>query len=210
MNTPWILPWENRRILQKSGRSKVYSPSTAKSSYLERTRGLRTVSDILSMHIIYKKEERSGYPSVKNWEDSPQAPVQVQEGASWHPWTLQVEEGMLCTHLKPVFLRFSSQPHHVFNMLKKYVRAEQKDRQHTLKHFEHVRMVDPKKAAQIRSQVSSECGNLLPLALHGCCFFHWWEDVYLPPEHPLEVLCPLGKSSLMSETLKATLMAAIL
>ncbi|KAF6384361.1 amyloid beta precursor protein [Rhinolophus ferrumequinum] len=38
-------------------------------------------------------------------------------------------------------------------MLKKYVRAEQKDRQHTLKHFEHVRMVDPKKAAQIRSQV---------------------------------------------------------
>ncbi|XP_053561975.1 amyloid-beta precursor protein isoform X2 [Bombina bombina] len=44
-------------------------------------------------------------------------------------------------------------PHHVYNMLRKYVRAEQKDRQHTLKHFEHVRMVDPKKAAQIRSQV---------------------------------------------------------
>ncbi|XP_061483867.1 amyloid-beta precursor protein isoform X6 [Rhineura floridana] len=44
-------------------------------------------------------------------------------------------------------------PRHVFNMLKKYVRAEQKDRQHTLKHFEHVRMVDPKKATQIRSQV---------------------------------------------------------
>ncbi|CAH2219333.1 amyloid-beta A4 isoform X6 [Pelobates cultripes] len=44
-------------------------------------------------------------------------------------------------------------PRHVFNMLRKYVRAEQKDRQHTLKHFEHVRMVDPKKAAQIRSQV---------------------------------------------------------
>ncbi|XP_040279140.1 amyloid-beta precursor protein isoform X2 [Bufo bufo] len=44
-------------------------------------------------------------------------------------------------------------PRHVLNMLKKYVRAEQKDRQHTLKHFEHVRMVDPKKAAQIRSQV---------------------------------------------------------
>ncbi|XP_030060134.1 amyloid-beta precursor protein isoform X2 [Microcaecilia unicolor] len=44
-------------------------------------------------------------------------------------------------------------PRHVFSTLKKYVRAEQKDRQHTLKHFEHVRMVDPKKAAQIRSQV---------------------------------------------------------
>lgn len=47
----------------------------------------------------------------------------------------------------------SWQPRHVFSLLKKYVRAEQKDRQHTLKHFEHVRMVDPKKAAQIRPQV---------------------------------------------------------
>uniref|UniRef100_A0A7N6AJ93 Amyloid-beta A4 protein n=1 Tax=Anabas testudineus TaxID=64144 RepID=A0A7N6AJ93_ANATE len=44
-------------------------------------------------------------------------------------------------------------PRHVFSLLKKYVRAEEKDRQHTLKHFEHVRMVDPKKAAQIRPQV---------------------------------------------------------
>ncbi|XP_054915529.1 amyloid beta (A4) precursor protein a isoform X1 [Poeciliopsis prolifica] len=44
-------------------------------------------------------------------------------------------------------------PRHVFSLLKKYVRAEQKDRQHTLKHFEHVRIVDPKKAAQIRPQV---------------------------------------------------------
>ncbi len=48
------------------------------------------------------------------------------------------------------------QPRHVFSLLKKYVRAEQKDRQHTLKHFEHVRMVDPKKAAQIRPQVASD------------------------------------------------------
>ncbi|XP_058642328.1 amyloid beta (A4) precursor protein b isoform X2 [Onychostoma macrolepis] len=38
----------------------------------------------------------------------------------------------------------------VLNLLKKYIRAEQKDRQHTLKHFEHVREVDPKKASQIR------------------------------------------------------------
>ncbi|XP_072369248.1 amyloid-beta precursor protein-like isoform X1 [Scyliorhinus torazame] len=44
-------------------------------------------------------------------------------------------------------------PRHVLSALKKYIRAEQKDRQHTLKHFEHVRMVDPKKAAQIKSQV---------------------------------------------------------
>ncbi|MED6286227.1 hypothetical protein CHARACLAT_003676 [Characodon lateralis] len=44
-------------------------------------------------------------------------------------------------------------PRQVLSLLKKYVRAEQKDRQHTLKHYEHVRTVDPKKAAQIRLQV---------------------------------------------------------
>ncbi|KAM6934246.1 LOW QUALITY PROTEIN: amyloid-beta A4 protein-like [Xenentodon cancila] len=44
-------------------------------------------------------------------------------------------------------------PRQVLSLLKKYVRAEQKDKQHTLKHYEHVRAVDPKKAAQIRPQV---------------------------------------------------------
>uniref|UniRef100_A0A3P9D6Z1 Amyloid-beta A4 protein n=1 Tax=Maylandia zebra TaxID=106582 RepID=A0A3P9D6Z1_9CICH len=44
-------------------------------------------------------------------------------------------------------------PRQVLSLLKKYIRAEQKDRQHTLKHYEHVRTVDPKKAAQIRPQV---------------------------------------------------------
>ncbi|XP_061924931.1 amyloid-beta A4 protein-like isoform X2 [Entelurus aequoreus] len=44
-------------------------------------------------------------------------------------------------------------PRQVLSLLKKYVRAEQKDRQHTVKHYEHVRTVDPKKAAQIRPQV---------------------------------------------------------
>ncbi|KAL0963446.1 hypothetical protein UPYG_G00306500 [Umbra pygmaea] len=44
-------------------------------------------------------------------------------------------------------------PRQVLSLLKKYVRTEQKDRQHTLKHYEHVRMVEPKKAAQIRPQV---------------------------------------------------------
>ncbi|XP_075870678.1 amyloid-beta A4 protein-like isoform X2 [Nelusetta ayraudi] len=44
-------------------------------------------------------------------------------------------------------------PRQVLSLLKKYVRAEQKDRQHTMKHYEHVRTVDPKKAAQIRPQV---------------------------------------------------------
>ncbi|XP_072300761.1 amyloid beta (A4) precursor protein b isoform X2 [Eucyclogobius newberryi] len=44
-------------------------------------------------------------------------------------------------------------PRQVLSLLKKYIRAEQKDRQHTLKHYEHVFTVDPKKAAQIRPQV---------------------------------------------------------
>lgn len=46
------------------------------------------------------------------------------------------------------------QARQVLSLLRKYVRAEQKDRQHTLKHYEHVRTVDPKKAAQIRPQVN--------------------------------------------------------
>ncbi|MBN3320002.1 A4 protein, partial [Atractosteus spatula] len=58
-----------------------------------------------------------------------------------------------CSHRALSSLPPHLQPRHVFSLLKKYVRAEQKDRQHTLKHFEHVRMVDPKKAAQIRPQV---------------------------------------------------------
>ncbi|XP_035378955.1 amyloid beta (A4) precursor protein b isoform X3 [Electrophorus electricus] len=44
-------------------------------------------------------------------------------------------------------------PRQVFGLFKKYVRAEQKDMQHALKHFEHVRKVDPKKASQIRPQM---------------------------------------------------------
>uniref|UniRef100_A0AAY4CIE1 Amyloid-beta A4 protein n=1 Tax=Denticeps clupeoides TaxID=299321 RepID=A0AAY4CIE1_9TELE len=44
-------------------------------------------------------------------------------------------------------------PRQVLSLLKKYIRAEQKDRQHALKHYEHVSMVDPKKAAHIRPQV---------------------------------------------------------
>lgn len=49
--------------------------------------------------------------------------------------------------------RCHAQARQVLSLLKKYVRAEQKDRQHTLKHYEHVHTVDPKKAAQIRPEV---------------------------------------------------------
>ncbi len=58
--------------------------------------------------------------------------------------------------------RLYIQTRQVLSLLKKYIRAEQKDRQHTLKHFEHVREVDPKKASQIRPFVSlSSCSLLL-------------------------------------------------
>lgn len=100
---------------------------------------------------------------------------------------------------------FPPQPHHVFNMLKKYVRAEQKDRQHTLKHFEHVRMVDPKKAAQIRSQVSSEHEDLLQLVQSGAAassvdgkMFTSLKSTYAGAVGPLW-------QEFMSETLKANL-----
>ncbi|XP_078061238.1 amyloid beta precursor like protein 2 isoform X4 [Mustelus asterias] len=44
-------------------------------------------------------------------------------------------------------------PHRILQALKRYIRAEQKDRQHTLRHYQHVMAVDPEKAAQMKSQV---------------------------------------------------------
>ncbi|XP_042199840.1 amyloid-like protein 2 isoform X3 [Callorhinchus milii] len=43
--------------------------------------------------------------------------------------------------------------HRILQALKRYVRAEQKDRQHTMRHYQHVMAVDPEKAAQMKSQV---------------------------------------------------------
>ncbi|XP_077314008.1 amyloid beta precursor like protein 2 isoform X5 [Lithobates pipiens] len=45
------------------------------------------------------------------------------------------------------------QPHRILQALKKYVRAENKDKLHTIRHYEHVLTVDPEKAAQMKSQV---------------------------------------------------------
>lgn len=71
-------------------------------------------------------------------------------------YTLHIHNASL-TVIVPtnIIKRCHLQPRQVLSLLKKYVRAEQKDRQHTLKHYEHVRTVDPKKAAQIRPQVNS-------------------------------------------------------
>ncbi|NXR98770.1 APLP2 protein, partial [Oxylabes madagascariensis] len=43
-------------------------------------------------------------------------------------------------------------PHRILQALKRYVRAENKDRLHTVRHYQHVLAVDPEKAAQMKSQ----------------------------------------------------------
>ncbi|XP_064425673.1 amyloid beta precursor like protein 2 [Latimeria chalumnae] len=45
------------------------------------------------------------------------------------------------------------QPERVFQALKRYVRAEQKDKRHTLRHYQHVMTVDPEKAEHMKFQV---------------------------------------------------------
>ncbi|KAF6080487.1 amyloid beta precursor like protein 2 [Phyllostomus discolor] len=44
-------------------------------------------------------------------------------------------------------------PHRILQALRRYVRAENKDRLHTIHHYQHVLAVDPEKAAQMKSQV---------------------------------------------------------
>ncbi|XP_014456365.1 amyloid beta precursor like protein 2 isoform X4 [Alligator mississippiensis] len=44
-------------------------------------------------------------------------------------------------------------PHRILQALKRYIRAENKDRLHTIRHYQHVLAVDPEKAAQMKSQV---------------------------------------------------------
>uniref|UniRef100_A0A3Q3VKJ3 Uncharacterized protein n=1 Tax=Mola mola TaxID=94237 RepID=A0A3Q3VKJ3_MOLML len=44
-------------------------------------------------------------------------------------------------------------PHRILQALRRYVRAENKDRQHTIRHYQHVLAVDPEKAAQMKPQV---------------------------------------------------------
>uniref|UniRef100_A0AAR2LX39 Amyloid-beta A4 protein n=1 Tax=Pygocentrus nattereri TaxID=42514 RepID=A0AAR2LX39_PYGNA len=91
--------------------------------------------------------------------------INVQSG-KWEPdpsgtkSCIGTKEGILqyCQEVYPDLqitnvVEANQPPRQVLSLFKKYVRAEQKDRQHTLKHFEHVRMVDPKKAAQIRPQM---------------------------------------------------------
>ncbi|XP_033969216.1 amyloid-like protein 2 isoform X3 [Trematomus bernacchii] len=46
-------------------------------------------------------------------------------------------------------------PHRILQALRRYVRAENKDRQHTIRHYQHVLAVDPEKAAQMKSQVTT-------------------------------------------------------
>ncbi|KAK2831651.1 hypothetical protein Q7C36_016737 [Tachysurus vachellii] len=45
------------------------------------------------------------------------------------------------------------QPERVLQALKRYLAAEQKDRRHTLRHYQHIESVDPQKAEQMKFQV---------------------------------------------------------
>lgn len=46
-----------------------------------------------------------------------------------------------------------AQPDRILAALKRYVRAEQKDQRHTLRHYQHVAAADPEKAEQMKFQV---------------------------------------------------------
>lgn len=48
---------------------------------------------------------------------------------------------------------FLFQPERVLQALKRYMAAEQKDRRHTLRHYQHIVAVDPQKAEQMKFQV---------------------------------------------------------
>lgn len=60
------------------------------------------------------------------------------------------------------------QPHRILQALKRYVRAENKDRLHTIRHYQHVLAVDPEKAAQMKSQVWRGFCQGSPGVVRGC------------------------------------------
>lgn len=54
------------------------------------------------------------------------------------------------------------QAERVLLALRRYLRAEQKEQRHTLRHFQHVAAVDPEKAQQMRFQVLTSLSLQLP------------------------------------------------
>lgn len=66
--------------------------------------------------------------------------------------SVSIDTALLTTPLLPLLRPV--QPHRILQALRRYVRAENKDRQHTIRHYQHVLAVDPEKAAQMKSQVS--------------------------------------------------------
>lgn len=60
--------------------------------------------------------------------------------------------------------------------LRRYLRAEQKEQRHTLRHYQHVAAVDPEKAQQMRFQVPHASGPRM-LTQH---------PLLLPPTPPLK------------------------
>ncbi|XP_042300271.1 amyloid-like protein 1, partial [Sceloporus undulatus] len=61
---------------------------------------------------------------------------------------------MSSIHLKSVSCSVPlTQPDRILAALKRYVKAEQKDQRHTLRHYQHVAAADPEKAEQMKFQV---------------------------------------------------------
>lgn len=54
------------------------------------------------------------------------------------------------------------QAERVLTALRRYLRAEQKEQRHTLRHYQHVAAVDPEKAQQMRFQVQACFGTQTP------------------------------------------------
>lgn len=112
--------------------------------------------------------------------DPPQVSPEVQAGPARRLFNCHLTQPVL--HPDLVLL----QPERVLQALKRYMAVEQKDRRHTLTHYQHIVTVDPQKAEQMKFQVRrllcSELADILnPAAIHGEC---WGSaGVHAPPCH---------------------------
>ena len=69
----------------------------------------------------------------------------------WELWGQRAEGEKGCG--RPGQSSFLPQPERVLLALRRYLRAEQKEQRHTLRHYQHVAAVEPEKAQQMSFQV---------------------------------------------------------
>ncbi|KAM5245609.1 amyloid beta precursor like protein 2 isoform 22-T22 [Ctenodactylus gundi] len=110
---------------------------------------------------IYKSE----FPTEADLEDFTEAAVDEddedeEEGEELVETHLARVEAMLNDRRRMALENYLAalqadppRPHRILQALRRYVRAENKDRLHTIRHYQHVLAVDPEKAAQMKSQV---------------------------------------------------------